>query len=151
MLRRIIALGLPAAVVGASLIASAAAATTSERFPIDFVATDCPDNPVHLTGTVHGVLTTVENANGTVLVSFSFNPQGVTGVGLVNGLVYHGTGVTRESQTFGDAETHTFVNNFRLISPGRGGDVMVQQVFHVTLNANGEVTATQDRTTISCT
>lgn len=151
MLRRIVAIGLPTAFVYVVLIASAQATTTSFSFPISFTSTDCPADPVALTGTVHGVITTVDNPNGTVLVHTSFNPQGVTGVGLVSGLIYQGTGVTTESFTTRKGVTDTFVNNFRLISRGPGSDVIVQEVFHVTVNANGQVTATVDRPTVRCT
>jgi hypothetical protein len=96
------------------------------------------------------VITTVDTANG-FLVTGVFNPQGVTGVGLVSGRVYHGTGVTFETLMAAASETYTLVNNFRLVSPGPGGDVIVQNMFHVTVNANGEVTAVLDRSTVSCT
>jgi hypothetical protein len=149
MLRRLVAAGLPAALACVVVIATAQAATTSIRFPISFTATDCPD-PVALSGTLHEVFTTVDNGS-TVLVSVVDNPQGVTGIGLVSGLTYQGTGVTRESFTLAKGSTDTFVNNFRLISRGPGSDVIVQDVFHITVNANGDVTATLDRTTVNCT
>jgi hypothetical protein len=150
MLRRIPIFGLLAIAATAVLATSAPAATTSFKFPISFTATDCPD-PVALTGTVHGVITSVDNGAGGSLVSSTFNPQGVIGLGLLSGRTYHGTGVTTETFTAAKGETHTFVNNFRLISPGAGGDVIVQDVFHVTVNANGDVTAAVDRSTVSCT
>ena len=144
MLRRILSFGLPIVAVSAVVVAtSATAATTSFRFPVNILATDCPD-PVALTGTLHGVITTVDNGAGGVLVSTNFNPQGVTGVGLVSGRIYHGTGVTHDTFRAAKGETETFVNNFRLISPGPGGDVIVHELFHVTVNANGTVTASAD-------
>jgi hypothetical protein len=150
MLRRLVAVGLPAALACVVVIATAQAATTSIRFPISFTATDCPD-PVALSGTLHEVFTTVVSANGNVLVNVVDNPQGVTGIGLVSGRVYQGTGVTRESITIAKGSTDTFVNNFRLISRGPGSDVIVQNVFHITVNANGDVTATLDKSTVTCT
>jgi hypothetical protein len=88
MLRRIMAVGLPTAIVCLVLIVSAhASPTTSISFPISSTATDCPD-PVALSGSVHGVITTLENANGTSLVHTSFNRQGVAGVGLLSGRIY---------------------------------------------------------------
>jgi len=149
MLRRIIPVGL-LVVVAAALVASARAATISFRFTINSIVTECTES-VALTGTVHAVLTSVDNGAGGFLVSSTFNPQGVTGVGLVSGRTYHGTGATTTIFRIGKGASETFVNNFRLISPGAGGDVIVHEVFHVTVNANGDLTAFVDQSTVACT
>jgi hypothetical protein len=150
MLRRILIAGVLASSVAALLAAVAPAASDSFQFPLDFTSTECPD-PVALSGTIHAVITAVDNGAGGSMVATHFNPQGVTGVGLVSGRIYHGTGVTREVFRVGKGETNTFVNNFRLISAGPGGDVILHEAFHVTVNANGEVTASVDHLNVTCT
>jgi hypothetical protein len=42
------------------------------------------------------------------------------------------------------------VNNFRIIGQGPGNNYLVHEVFHVTINANGEVTAYVDNFSIEC-
>jgi hypothetical protein len=42
------------------------------------------------------------------------------------------------------------VNNFRLIGQGSGNNLQVHQNVHITINANGTVTATVDNTSVDC-
>jgi hypothetical protein len=107
MLRRLVAVGLPMVLVSAALAATAQATTTSIRCPISFTDTTCPD-PIALSGTLHEVVTTVENAGRTVRVRILDNPQGVTGVGLVSGRTHQGTAGKHDSFTTAKTETHTF-------------------------------------------
>jgi hypothetical protein len=44
----------------------------------------------------------------------------------------------------------TFVNNFRIIGASDANNFMVHTTVHMTVNANGEVTATVLNTNISC-
>lgn len=86
-------------------------------------------------------------------VKEQFKPVRVTGVGLTNGVVYHAVGLTEDiitsSVTDFPAE-ETFINNFRIIGQGPADNYQVHQTIHVTINANGEVTASVDNTSIKC-
>jgi hypothetical protein len=128
---------------------SAQAAATSTTFTIDSVVTACSE-PIKLEGTVHAVFATTNNPAGGFLLVSTTNPQGVTGTGLTSGLTYQGTGVTKVVLATAQGSTVTFVNNFRLISRTSSEDVIVQQVFHVTVNANGDTTASVDRASVLC-
>jgi hypothetical protein len=138
--------------VGLAAVAAAApapAATTAQRLPVNFVAPGC-DEPILLTGTLEAVLTTTPNGSGGFLVSFHFNPQGVTGLGLTSGAIYHGTGVTREDTTVNGATTVTFVNNFKIIGTGTTPNLLIMDVIHTTVDANGDITAVVDQESLMC-
>ena len=82
-----------------------------------------------------------------------FQPQGIGGVGLTTGDTYRATGETQQIQTVsannGSFEA-TFVNNFKIIGQGPGNNFLVHENFHVTVNANGDVTTTVDNISTEC-
>jgi hypothetical protein len=44
----------------------------------------------------------------------------------------------------------TFVNNFGIVGPRKGNNFLVHEVFHVTVNALGEVTVLFDDVSAEC-
>jgi hypothetical protein len=46
--------------------------------------------------------------------------------------------------------TDNFINNFKLIGPGPGNNLLIHEDIHVTINANGTLTATHDHFTAEC-
>jgi hypothetical protein len=147
--KRLLALALSLASLSLAASGSAQASATSTTFSIDQFSWVCGE-PIELVGTLHEVFATVENPAGGVLVTRSINPQGVTGTGLDSGVTYQGTGVTRIVSTVALGTTTTFVDNFRLISHTSLEDVIVQEVSHLTVDANGDVTASFDRVEVLC-
>lgn len=118
-------------------------AATSTKVP--FETTFTPVGPgcenaedIHLTGTLNIVTTT---ADGKTIRQF--HPQGITGVGLTTGTTYRGTGGTIIiGDPTNNGETHTYVNNFNIIATEPAGISSIEhQVLHITVNAQGEVTA----------
>jgi hypothetical protein len=99
-----------------------------------------------------------------VLTSFTINgnhvsgdshaqPQGISGTGESTGDTYHATGVTQDH--FGGSFINgqfneTFVNNFRIIGQGPGNNFLIHEDFHVTINANGELTSFHDNFSVDC-
>jgi hypothetical protein len=136
---------------------SASTVITNVIEPLDFTQfVPCADGgngeDVHLTGTIHTVIRTTINGNK-VGIKTQSNPQGVSGVGLTSGDVYRGTGVTGETSNenvAGFPETETFINNFRIIGPGRGNNFLVHENGHLTVNANGTATTFIDNFSIEC-
>lgn len=107
---------------------------------------------VMLSGNLHMLFTFTADAAGGFHASFQANPQGITGIGLTTSTKYQGTGVTREDFNVYPPlwiET-TFVNNFRIIGQGAGNNLLIHATTHVTVNANGDLTASVDQTTIDC-
>ena len=107
-------------------------------------ANDGLGEEVVVTGRLRETFHTTLTAKGNAQIKLHSQPQGVKGVGAVTGMVWAATGVTQEITTArlptqGGA-VNTFVNNFRLIGPGPGTDLVLHHVRHFTINANGTVT-----------
>ncbi len=153
MLRRLIIL---LAVVASGLLAvtSASATAVTERVPFDFVLAPeegCGE-AIQLSGTLLTEFSFTETSSGNVEVGFHFNPQGITGVGLTSGATYHATGETLGTTTIraNGGISDTFVNNFKIIGEGSAPNFLETDVIHLTVNANGVVTATVDQSMIRC-
>ncbi len=112
---------------------------------------------VHLTGTLHVLTTFVEDASDDIPGFHSQSqsqPQGVSGLGLVTGDTYRATGMLRSSLNATApgslAFEQTFVNNFQFIGLGQGNNFLIHQTFHLTRNANGDVSAFIENFTVEC-
>ncbi|MGH7565768.1 MAG: hypothetical protein ACREK2_02965 [Gemmatimonadota bacterium] len=137
--------------------AAAVVTTTSIRFPVDIlVFVPCADGGagefVELSGNLHDLFHLMINGNRFVLKVHT-QPQGIRGVGLSTGDKYQGTGVTQETLSgslVNGQFSDTFVNNFRIIGQGPGNNFLVHENLHITVNANGEVTASVGNASVSC-
>lgn len=154
MLRRLIIL---LAVVASGLIAAtsaSAARATTEKIPFDVVLApeEACGEAIHLSGTLLAQFRTTESSGGNLAVGFHFNPQGITGVGLTSGATYHATGETQGTTTIKATGgiSDTFVNNFKIIGEGSAPNFLQTDVIHLTVNANGVVTATVEKSMIRC-
>lgn len=109
---------------------------------------------VLLEGTLHIVANVFWDNAGNLHVTGHSQPQGVKGVGLTSGDKYIGTGVTRYNYIFGSVGfpiyIETYINNFRIIGEGNGNNYLIHQNLHMTINANGEVTAYVDNYEADC-
>jgi len=143
-------------IIGAAPVSAAAVSfTSSVSFPIDIVvfvpcAAGGAGEDVALSGTLHDLLHVTFDGAGGAHVKFLDNPQGVRGVGLTTGLKYQATGVTQEEFNVKVGEQTTFVNNFRIIGQGPGNNFLIHENFHVTVNANGTLTAFVDNFRADC-
>lgn len=104
---------------------------------------------VVLSGNLHVLLQTTINDNS-FHAKAHVQPQGISGTGSVTGDTYHGTGVTQSQFNGTVGEEFTFINNFRIIGQGRGNNLLIHETFHVTVNANGEITAEVDNFRSEC-
>lgn len=134
---------------------AATTSTINDRIPLDFAAfVPCAAGGagefVLLSGDLHVLIHVTTNDQGGFLVKTHFQPQGVSGFGQTTGAKYQGTGVTQDITTVNAGTTSTFINNFRVIGQGRGNNFLVHQNVHLTVNANGEATATVDNLTTEC-
>ena len=84
------------------------------------------------------------SASGNVHFTAHINAKG-KGVGLITGAKYEWNEAINESVNFdgsdGATYTGTFTQRFRLIGQGRVPDRFMNALFHMTVNANGEVTS----------
>lgn len=136
-----------------------AAVTSNVIIPLettDFVP--CANNGsgeiIDLTGNLHALFVTNTSNSGNVTLKYHFNPQGVSGVGRTSGDIYKATGVTQSTTTYDGITGYpfqtTYVNNYRIIGKGTAANYSVHTTFHITVNANGTVTAIADNTDVNC-
>ena len=107
---------------------------------------------VELNGPLHILLTFTINGNN-ISGKTHFQPEGISGVGLDTGDRYHATGVTQDhfKGSFNNGQfNQIFVNNFRIIDQDPGNNFLVHENFHLTITANGAVTAVHDNFSIDC-
>ena len=145
----------PDAVRGPSLAASTETISTS--VPTDLVVfVSCANGGagelVELSGNLHILTSLTTTPNGKVTVRSLFQPQGISGTGMITGTKYQATGGTQETVVASDPLpfVDTFVNNFRIIGAGPGNNYLVHETVHVTINAGGEVTAEVDKLSVEC-
>ena len=108
---------------------------------------------VALSGAIDLDTHVTDDGNGGVHVSAHVRPDHVTGIGDASGLTYRGTGGTGEHEftaTDGSPSVYSFVNNFRIIGPGKGNNILVHYTIHQTLNANGDLMADVDISSSEC-
>ena len=107
---------------------------------------------VDLSGPLHILITSNINGNN-VSGKSHFQPQGLSGFGLTTGDSYQGTGVTQDhfKGSFNNGQfNQTFVNNFRILGQGPGNNFLLHENFHLTINANGELTTFHDNFSVDC-
>jgi hypothetical protein len=128
-----------------SLLAFAPAANADERkFEVEFSFDNpCTNETIDFRGTVLGFLNV---SPGHLL--FHAGNLNVTGVGETSGTRYREiftfTEVHQGSDESGPfAETSSF--HWRIVTPGPGNDFVSTIVFHMTINANGEVVVQLNR------
>ena len=144
--------------VGSFLVAGTASAGVLVNIAEPFsqvVNVPCADGGagenVVLTGFLHVLITGTFDASGSLHTTTHFQPMGVAGTGETTGDVYRATGITRDEANGIDVPFEaTFVNNFRIIGPGKGNNFLVHETAHVTVNALGEVTVLLDDLSIEC-
>jgi hypothetical protein len=145
--------------IGAAIVAATAAlAFTSSAgaraqnivFPFEAVEAICGDE-VHISGDVLGTFVLTETPNGGATLITKFNPQGVTGVSLVTGALYRAVGVTTFMTVFAPGVTSdTYVNRFFLIGTGGAPKSLFSETVHVTIHADGTVSASVDKFSNTC-
>jgi hypothetical protein len=132
------------------LSASAAAAlgATSTDMPLHFLrSADCTDEVVEISGTVH--LVNQVQTDGSVIGHFNY--QNVSGVGLTSGTTYQTSAVDHFRLSAPFPSSVSSMQSFRLIGRGFESNLLVTVLYHVTVNANGEVAASIDDLSMQCT
>lgn len=112
----------------------------------------CTGEPVLLTGELHTLIHITNDRNGGFHFYTHIQPQGVSGEGLVSGRNYHGTGATMDmaNDSSGPQVEISYVNNFKIIGQGPGGNFLVHANIHLTVDANGNVAADVVNTSVEC-
>jgi hypothetical protein len=140
--------------VGLALIATVTAtgvaqAANEGNIKLELLSTDdnpCTNELVDSVVKIHIVITSTVNANtvsGTFHLNFSLK-----GVGQMSGAVYTGSEADNESFNASLENGRTVVpvvNRFIMASGGGGNNWVVRLVGHLTINANGEATASFEK------
>jgi hypothetical protein len=138
-----------------NLAANSGGVETNVRFPILFVAfVPCANGgageTILLDGYLHSIFNVLVDGNGGFHLKIHDQPQGLSGTGQTTGDKYQGVGVTQTKQNVTAGQTYTFINNFSMIGQGPGNNYQVHQNYHLTINANGDLTVVHDNLSITC-
>jgi hypothetical protein len=115
--------------------------------PLYFIrSADCSGEDVEISGTVHLLNKTL--ADGSILSHFNY--QNVKGVGLTSGTTYRVSAVDQVKLSAPFPTSVHSVQSFHLISAGPDGNLLVHVLYHITVNASGEVTASIDELSMQC-
>jgi hypothetical protein len=135
------------ALVWLSLVSPPLWAATSTTIPLDVIRSgDCTGEDVQLSGTIHLVSQTQPDGSEVGHINY----QNVSGVGLTSGTTYRASTVdTFRLEAPFPSDIHS-VRSLRLISPGPEDDLLVMFLFHITVNANGEITAEIEDVNFEC-
>jgi hypothetical protein len=131
-----------------------AAVEENFSFPVEGIVFEdvCGQDLTHTSGQLHVLITHTENKNR-VSGMMHFQPQGAKIVD-EDGRTYSGTGVEvfrfNEPREENGAVNFTHVSSFKLIGHGDAPNLLEQIVTHVTINANGEVTAEVEFESVQC-
>jgi len=140
-----------------SVLPAYAAVDTNMSFPVNIsVFVPCAaggaGEVVTLSGDLHVLVSVTVNANR-ISVYEHFQPQGIDGIGSVTGDKYQGTGITEfnfQADLVAFPFVTTTVNNFKIIGQGPNNNFLIHENFHLTVNANGTVTAFVDNFSVRC-
>ena len=105
---------------------------------------------VYLSGPLHVLFVTTIDDDGGYHSKFLYQPQGISGTGLTTGVIYQGTGETQGTFNGKLGSEAAFVNNFKIIGQGPGNNYLVHETLHITVQANGVLTAYIDNISIEC-
>jgi len=140
---------------GVSSLAKAGTFTSNVSFPIDLIffipcAAGGAGENVHVTGEIHDLLHITLDGRGGFHLEAHQNAQGVRGTGLTTGDKYQVTGMFHFSSNGKVGLEETLVNNLHFIGKGSGSNFLLHQTYHITVNANGTVTAFVDNFRVEC-
>jgi hypothetical protein len=116
------------------------------------VASTCQPEIVTLTGSIHILQTSEVDSNGGTHFKSQFQSQGISGVSMLTGIKYQGMRLnqTHTIDHSTPALETTIQNDIRIIGQGPGNNLLLHITMHMTINANGEVTANVVNTSIEC-
>jgi hypothetical protein len=129
-----------------------AATTTTERITFDTTQPICNGDLVHISGPLLAVMTVNQTRSGGEVIGIHFQPQGISGVDLSTGTVFHAVGLTRDLTVNSPPGgiTETFVNRFHLQATTGEQSFIVSELFHVTVAPDGTVRSFVDNFSITC-
>lgn len=144
-------MALPIVLLLGVLAPSASAATSRDLVTFRTTVRACSGERVHLSGQVLLIDHFFRGPNGRRHDNFTLVPRHVIGTSS-SGVTYHAVGGLRETfnVTSGGAFTDTFTTQFIVVSENGDGNTLIVETFHITVAANGELTALFDHFQARC-
>jgi hypothetical protein len=109
---------------------------------------------VDISGKMHLLAHATTDARSGRHVTLQINTEGVKGVGATSGSEYVSSATNNESindsNTAGGQSEYTVTTKFLLVGKGKLPDLFTKVTMHVTVNANGEVTAEVTNVVAEC-
>jgi hypothetical protein len=141
-----------ALLAGFVVVAGGEAATTVEQQTFDATFPLCNGDLIHLSGPLLVTTTETSTPSGGLILAIHFQPQGVTGVDLSTGTVFHATGLTRDLTVLSPpgGYTETFVNQFHIQATDGAQSYIVTNLFHITVSPDGTVRSFVDNFSATC-
>lgn len=131
-------------------MAEAVAATEMVRVPYaQSLVAPCTGEPVVLTGELLLVFHETQDAGGGFHGDFVLVPNSVRGEG-ASGTQYQAVGGARNTFNTNGATEFTATSMFNLVSRGGADNLLVEELFHITFNAQGEPTAIVEQFNVRC-
>lgn len=133
----------------------AEADTATEIFtePYNAIITACNGEEVQLSGELLFIFHTNRDAQDALHTTITLVPNQVVGVGAETGTKYRAVGGDRENYYNLDGEapiTYTNTDMYNLVSQGGTDNLQIKYTFHVTVNANGELSTEVDHFSAMC-
>jgi hypothetical protein len=144
------------ALAGATPVAAeATTVTTNTQFEVSFpVFVPCANAGagefVVLSGTQHQLFHLTTDDQGGLHLKSTIQSQGISGIGLTTGDKYQGTGPSQSETNITVGSQQTLINSFKVIGQGPGNNFLVQQTTHITVTANGDLTAFVNDFSVEC-
>lgn len=141
--------------VGSQHVARAQATTVTSdaSFPFTETAVTCDDVYVTLTGKMHVLAHVTTDAQGGRHATLQINTEEVKGTDAAgNKYVSSATNndSLNEAGMAGSQSEHTITTKFLLIGKGNLPDLLVKTTMHITINAEGEMTAEVTNVVAQC-
>lgn len=129
----------------------------NDNFPVAGPIDPCTGDPTTFSGNFHLVANVTTSSNGGFHVVVHDNLDNTTSVDTVTGVTCRAmnstvgiSGTFSFNTSSGAATTHTSTNDAQTICPGPNNNSLFHFVTHVTVNANGDVTAAVSDMTLRC-
>jgi hypothetical protein len=116
---------------------------------VSSIVNPCNGETVTITGNGHEVDRVTVNGN-TFHIGTHFDAGGVKGVGQTTGAKYSTNDVFNLDLNLAAGANETVGEDFHLIGQGQVPNFVLHTLFHITINANGDVTSSFDNVSAEC-
>jgi hypothetical protein len=135
-------------------MAQATTVTSDATFPFTDTAVACNSELINLSGKMHVLAHVTTDAKSGRHVELQINTENVKGVGAISGNEYESSSThnvnLNDSETVGGQSEYTETTKFLLVGKGNLSDLRAKTTLHITVNANGEVTAEVTNVEVTC-